>query len=356
MNGLYLQLHAYMLRIAVPYGTLSARQLRKLAHIARKYDKGYGHFTTRQNIQFNWIKLMDVPDMLADLAEVEMHCLQTSGNCIRNVTADHFAGAVADEMEDPRILAEIVRQWSTLHPEFTFLPRKFKIAVSGTRKRPRGGEIPRYRNRDREERGRRSRLSRAGRRRHGTHALCRPGGRRLRGAQRHSCVPRSVMRVYNEEGRRDNIYKARIKILVHTLASEMRRAVVREFAEQKAGTLPSARRRTGTHRRLFRAPAFDDAARSRRRNTISPPAPQNSHTGTKNNLIPTCSRAMPSPPFRSSPSAAYRAIARPHTARAALARSDGSLRPGGNPNESRTEFGAAACPARRTCRRSSLYA
>ena len=119
MNGLYLQLHAYMLRIAVPYGTLSPRQLRMLAHIARNYDKGYGHFTTRQNIQFNWIKLVDVPDMLADLARVEMHAIQTSGNCIRNVTADHFAGAADDEIEDPRILAEIVRQWSSLHPEFS---------------------------------------------------------------------------------------------------------------------------------------------------------------------------------------------------------------------------------------------
>src|SRR6266513_3473846 len=120
MNGLYLQLHAYMLRIAVPYGTLSSGQLRMLAQIARKYDRGYGHFTTRQNIQFNWIKLVDVPDALADLATVEMHCLQTSGNCIRNVTADHFAGATADEIEDPRILAEIIRQWSTLHPEFSY--------------------------------------------------------------------------------------------------------------------------------------------------------------------------------------------------------------------------------------------
>src|SRR3954452_7391245 len=129
MNGLYLQLHAYMLRIAVPYGTLSAEQLRMLARISRKYDKGYGHFTTRQNMQFHWMKLVDVPDALADLATAEMHCLQTSGNCVRNVTADHFAGAAADEIEDPRILAEIIRQWSTLHPEFSFLPRKFKIAV-----------------------------------------------------------------------------------------------------------------------------------------------------------------------------------------------------------------------------------
>ena len=131
-NGLYLQLHAYMLRIAIPYGTLSSRQLRKLADISRKYDRGYGHFTTRQNLQLNWIKLEDAPDALQALAEVDMHALQTSGNCIRNVTADHFAGAAADEIEDPRIWAEIVRQWSTLHPEFTFLPRKFKIAITGS--------------------------------------------------------------------------------------------------------------------------------------------------------------------------------------------------------------------------------
>src|SRR6202045_298304 len=129
MNGLYLQLHAYMLRIAIPYGTLSSRQMRKLADIARKYDRGYGHFTTRQNLQFNWPALRDGPDILAELASVEMHAIQTSGNCIRNVTADHFAGAAADEIVDPRPYAEIMRQWSSLHPEFTFLPRKFKIAV-----------------------------------------------------------------------------------------------------------------------------------------------------------------------------------------------------------------------------------
>jgi sulfite reductase (NADPH) hemoprotein beta-component len=131
MNGVYLQLHAYMLRIAIPYGVLSSRQMRKLAHIAREYDRGYGHFTTRQNLQFNWIELARMPDLLAELAEVEMHAIQTSGNCIRNVTADHFAGAAADEIADPRPYAEILRQWSSLHPEFSFLPRKFKIAVTG---------------------------------------------------------------------------------------------------------------------------------------------------------------------------------------------------------------------------------
>ena len=131
MNGVYLQLHAYMLRVAIPYGTLSSKQLRMLGHIARKYDKGYGHFTTRQNIQYNWPALSDVPAILADLASVEMHAIQTSGNCIRNVTADHFAGAAADEVADPRPYAEILRQWSSVHPEFSYLPRKFKIAVTG---------------------------------------------------------------------------------------------------------------------------------------------------------------------------------------------------------------------------------
>ncbi|HWY65890.1 MAG TPA: nitrite/sulfite reductase, partial [Rhizomicrobium sp.] len=134
MNGLYLQLHAYMLRIAVPYGTLSSKQMRKLAHIARTYDKNFGHFTTRTNLQFNWIKLVDVPKILRELADVEMHCIQTSGNCVRNVTSDQFAGATDEEIEDPRPLAEIIRQWSSLHPEFVFLARKFKIAVGATEK------------------------------------------------------------------------------------------------------------------------------------------------------------------------------------------------------------------------------
>jgi len=131
MNGLYLQLHAYMLRVAIPYGTLNSRQMNQLAYLAERWDKGYGHFTTRQNIQYNWPKLKDVPDMLQALADVEMHAIQTSGNCIRNVTADHFAGAAADEIEDPRPTAELIRQWSTDHPEFQFLPRKFKIAITG---------------------------------------------------------------------------------------------------------------------------------------------------------------------------------------------------------------------------------
>ncbi|HUJ48026.1 MAG TPA: nitrite/sulfite reductase, partial [Rhizomicrobium sp.] len=236
MNGLYLQLHAYMLRIAVPYGTLSPRQLRMLATIARKYDKGYGHFTTRQNIQFNWIKLGDVPDVLADLATVEMHALQTSGNCIRNVTADHFAGAAADEIEDPRILAEIIRQWSTLHPEFSYLPRKFKIAVSGSAQ-----DRAAIRFHDMAVEIVKNEAGEIG---------CRVfvGGGMGRtpyvGQVIGEFVPRedilafleAVMRVYNEEGRRDNIYKARIKILVNAVGiEEMRARVMCEFAEIKAG-------------------------------------------------------------------------------------------------------------------------
>ena len=149
MNGLYLQLHAYMLRVAVPYGSLDPAKMRQLAWLAERWDKGYGHFTTRTNIQYNWPKLRDIPDMLDALAEVGMHAIQTSGNTIRNVTSDHFAGAAADEIEDPRPVAELIRQWSTDHPEFQFLPRKFKIAVIASRGGPRGDEKPRYRHQDR---------------------------------------------------------------------------------------------------------------------------------------------------------------------------------------------------------------
>jgi sulfite reductase (NADPH) hemoprotein beta-component len=220
MNGLYLQLHAYMLRVAIPYGTLSADQMRKLAHIARRYDKGYGHFTTRQNIQFNWPKLEETPDILAELAEVEMHAIQTSGNCIRNVTADHFAGAAADEIEDPRVTAEVIRQWSTLHPEFSFLPRKFKIAVTGSpndRAAVQVHDIGLQMRRD--DRGR-----------VGFRVLVGGGlGRTpLIGKTIREFLPKryllsyleAIMRVYNELGRRDNLYKARIKILVHDLGAE----------------------------------------------------------------------------------------------------------------------------------------
>ena len=243
MNGVYLQLHAYMLRIAIPYGTLNARQLRMLAHIARKYDKGYGHFTTRQNIQFNWPALADIPAILTDLASVEMHAIQTSGNCIRNVTADHFAGAAADEVADPRPYAEILRQWSSVHPEFSYLPRKFKIAVTGA-ERDRAAiqthDIGLHlKKNDKGELG---------------FAVYVGGGqgrtpmvaKKIRDflPEEHLlsyCT--AILRVYNLYGRRDNKYKARIKILVHeTGVEEFARQVEAEWADLKDGelTLPAA--------------------------------------------------------------------------------------------------------------------
>jgi sulfite reductase (NADPH) hemoprotein beta-component len=243
MNGVYLQLHAYMLRIAVPYGTLSPKQMRMLAHIARTYDKGYGHFTTRQNLQFNWPALSDVPAILADLASVEMHCIQTSGNCIRNVTADHLAGAAADEVADPRPYAEILRQWSSLHPEFSFLPRKFKIAVTGA-ERDRAAiqthDIGLHvRKNDKGELG---------------FAVWVGGGqgrtpilaKKIRDflpEQHLLSYVTAIVRVYNLHGRRDNKYKARIKILVHeTGTDEFTRQVEAEWAALKDGelTLPES--------------------------------------------------------------------------------------------------------------------
>lgn len=236
MNGLYLQLHAYMLRVAIPYGTLSTRQMRKLAHIARRYDRGYGHFTTRQNIQYNWPALKDVPDILMELADVEMHAIQTSGNCIRNVTADQFSGVAADEIEDPRIYAEIIRQWSSLHPEFSFLPRKFKIAVTGAAEdraaiafhdiglqlvRASDGEV-------------------------GFAVLVGGGQGRtpMIGKTIRQFLPKehllsyleAILRVYNLLGRRDNLFKARIKILVHEVGAEAFTAMVEEeWAQIKGG-------------------------------------------------------------------------------------------------------------------------
>ncbi|MCC6736797.1 MAG: nitrite/sulfite reductase [Bauldia sp.] len=226
-NGLYLQLHAYMLRVAIPYGTLSSRQMRMLATIARKYDRNYAHFTTRQNVQYNWPALKDVPDILADLASVEMHAIQTSGNCIRNVTADHFAGAAADEIIDPRPYAEILRQWSSLHPEFVFLPRKFKIAVTGAERDRAAVQVHDI----------------------GVHARRGPNGeigfavyvggglgrtpmiahkiRDFLPEEDLLSYMEAILRVYNLEGRRDNKYKARIKILVHEAGPE----VIREKVE-----------------------------------------------------------------------------------------------------------------------------
>ena len=230
-NGLYLQLHAYMLRVAVPYGTLNSAQMRVLGDIADKYDRGYGHFTTRQNIQYNWIKLADAPDILADLAKVQLHAIQTSGNCIRNTTADHFAGAAADEVADPRPYAELLRQWSTFHPEFDYLPRKFKVAIIA------------------------SETDRAAMRLHdiGIQIVkneageigCKffAGGGMGRTPMIAPCIAEFVpalqmisfleaaLRVYNRHGRRDNKYKARIKILVHEIGvAEYSRQVQEEFA------------------------------------------------------------------------------------------------------------------------------
>jgi sulfite reductase (NADPH) hemoprotein beta-component len=233
MNGLYLQLHAYMLRVAIPYGTLDSRQMRMLAHIARKYDRDYGHFTTRQNIQYNWIKLEECGDLLEELASVEMHAIQTSGNCIRNISSDQYAGAAADEVADPRPWAELLRQWSTFHPEFSYLPRKFKIAVIASPE------------------------DRAAMRLHdiGLELVQQDGvlGARVfvgGGMGRTPMIAPEInpfvkaddllsyieacLRVYNRYGRRDNIYKARIKILVHEIgADEYRRQVEEEFAHVK---------------------------------------------------------------------------------------------------------------------------
>ncbi|MBB2166461.1 nitrite/sulfite reductase [Gluconacetobacter sp. 1b LMG 1731] len=254
MNGLYLQLHAYMLRIAVPYGVLDSRQMRELAHIARTYDRDYGHFTTRQNLQFNWIRLEDTPDILARLAAVDMHAIQTSGNCIRNVTCDQFAGAAQDELVDPRVHAEILRQWSTLHPEFTFLPRKFKIAISGS---PNDRVAARF-----HDIGLVAKPAPDG----GTQFDVFVGGGMGRtpivGVHLRDDLPEedllayleAMVRVYNEYGRRDNIYKARIKILVQALGTEgYRQKVDAEFASMNRAryrlppeTVAAIRARFGT--------------------------------------------------------------------------------------------------------------
>jgi len=220
MNGLYLQLHAYMLRVAIPYGTLSSRQLRKLAHVARRYDKGYGHFTTRQNLQLNWPRLEDVPDILEQLAEVEMHAIQTSGNCIRNVTADVRGGVAADEIEDPRPWCEIIRQWSTLHPEFSFLPRKFKIAVNGAaqdRAALRFHDIGLGLRRDGAGEIGFEVMVGGGQ---GRTPVVAPTLRRFLPKRHLLSYLEAILRVYNQLGRRDNMFKARIKILVHELGVE----------------------------------------------------------------------------------------------------------------------------------------
>jgi sulfite reductase (NADPH) hemoprotein beta-component len=225
MNGLYLQLHAYMLRVAIPYGSLNPTQMRKLALIARTYDKGYGHFTTRTNIQFHWIKLADTPDILDHLAEVDMHGIQTSGNCIRNTTTDPYAGATAEEVDDPRVWAEAIRQWSTFHPEFTFLPRKFKIAITAApkdRTAARVHDIGLVLKRARDGALGFEVIVGGGM---GRTPYVGPTIREFLPANRLVSYLEAVLRVYNRHGRRDNLYKARIKILVAALGKE-------EFARQ----------------------------------------------------------------------------------------------------------------------------
>ncbi len=257
MNGLYLQLHAYMLRVAVPYGTMDSRQMRMLAHIARKYDRDYGHFTTRQNIQYNWIKLDETPDILAELASVEMHAIQTSGNCIRNISSDQYAGAAADEVTDPRPWAELLRQWSSFHPEFSYLPRKFKIAVIASPE------------------------DRAAMRLHdiGLELIKQDGvlGARVfvgGGMGRTPMIAPEInpfvkaddllsyieacLRVYNRYGRRDNLYKARIKILVHEIgADDYRRQVTEEFAHVKTLGIDPPLAELDRISAFFAPPAFD---------------------------------------------------------------------------------------------------
>jgi sulfite reductase (NADPH) hemoprotein beta-component len=238
MNGVYLQLHAYMLRIAIPYGTLSSEQMRMLAHVARRYDRGYGHFTTRQNIQFHWIKLAELPDAMADLASVGMHGMQTSGNCVRNITTDQWAGVAPDEIEDPRVLAEVIRQHVTLHPEFTFMPRKFKIAV-GSSNRDRAAlrihdlALRLHRN----EAGETGFEVMVGGGLGRTPFLAKTIKPFLHKRDVLSYVE-AVLRTYNQFGRRDNIYKARIKILVHELGVDaFAKEVEAEWQSIKDGAL-----------------------------------------------------------------------------------------------------------------------
>jgi sulfite reductase (NADPH) hemoprotein beta-component len=257
MNGLYLQLHAYMLRVAVPYGTLDGRQMRMLAKIARKYDRGYGHFTTRQNIQYNWIKLDEAPDILADLATVEMHAIQTSGNCIRNISSDQYAGAAADEVDDPRIWAEVLRQWSTFHPEFSYLPRKFKIAVVASREdraamrlHDIGIELT---TRDGKLGGRIYVGGGMGRT-----PMVAPEIRDFVAADDLLSYVEACLRIYNRYGRRDNIYKARIKILIHELgADEYRRQVEEEFLHVKTLGLDPPKAEFDRVAAFFAPPAFE---------------------------------------------------------------------------------------------------
>ena len=261
MNGLYLQRHAYMLRVAIPYGLLSSAQVRMLGHIARKYDRGYGHITTRQNIQYNWPKLAEVPDLLADLASVEMHAIQTSGNCIRNISCDQLAGVAADEIEDPRPYAEIMRQWSTFHPEFSFLPRKFKIAFTGA-KRDRAAVLV-------HDIGIRIVENDAGE--VGFQVIVGGGlGRTpIIGEVIREFLPRehllsyceAILRVYNLGGDRENKFKARIKIQVKTLGpQEFARLVEEEWERIKDSVLAVTPEEIARVAKFFEPPPYDPAA------------------------------------------------------------------------------------------------
>ena len=264
-NGLYMQLHAYMLRVAIPYGLLSSRQVRKLAHIARTYDRGYGHITTRQNIQFNWPHLEDVPTILDELASVEMHAIQTSGNCIRNITSDPFAGVAPDEIEDPRPWCELLRQWSTFHPEFAYLPRKFKIAVTGTPSHDRAAirfhDIG-IRILDNAEGTRGFEIWVGG-------GMGRTPfiGTMIRPFIEYTellAYLESILRVYNLFGRRDNKHKARIKILVDELgAVEFTRLVEEDFARTRNPELRFERSELDRIAAFFRPPAYESESAAR---------------------------------------------------------------------------------------------
>ncbi|MEM7569422.1 MAG: nitrite/sulfite reductase [Pseudomonadota bacterium] len=260
-NGLYLQLHAYMLRVAIPYGLLSSKQMRKLAHIARTYDKDYGHFTTRQNIQYNWVKLVDAPDILDELASVEMHAIQTSGNCIRNISSDQFAGVAADEVEDPRPWCELLRQWSTFHPEFAFLPRKFKIAVNaspadrvGVKLHDIGITITHT------EEGERRFAVYAGGGQGRTPMIAKLMREDVREEHLLSYLE-AILRVYNRYGRRDNKYKARIKILVHETGEDaFRDEVEAEWQKIEGGPVDADIREFLRIEQYFAPPKYDPEA------------------------------------------------------------------------------------------------
>ncbi|MEM7703418.1 MAG: nitrite/sulfite reductase [Pseudomonadota bacterium] len=263
MNGLYLQLHAYMLRVAIPYGTLNSAQMTVLGDIADKYDRGYGHFTTRQNLQYNWIKLEDAANILADLAKVEMHAIQTSGNCIRNISSDHFAGATHDEIIDPRPYAELMRQWSSFHPEFTYLPRKFKICVIASEKdraamRLHDIGIQIVRN-DSGEIGARFFVGGG----MGRTPMVAPMIRDFVPLDQLITYAEACLRVYNRYGRRDNKYKARIKILVHELGKEeYTRQVEEEFAHLLDQGVEPPLEELARIAEYFGDPAFEDGVKT----------------------------------------------------------------------------------------------